>query len=509
MFEVDRRDFLKMLGIAAGSSVIAGPSFAKARDSVTIAWPQDVPSWDPNLRVAPDPQSLYKMVYDQPLNQMPDLKFGPGLISAWEQAPDGKSLTVKLRDDVTFHDGSKLTAEDFRFTFFERGHVLKHKLDTSAIWGVVTDIEVKSPTEAVMKFANPFPTVVPWLGFLASFVVSKDYVTRIGLEEFATKPMGTGPYKVTAYERDSRITLVANDAYWGPKPAIKNVTIQIIKDPSARLAALQSGQVDLAISLPVRETLRLQKDAAFAASLNPIQRVIILTVRPDGTMADPNIRLACHHAIDKKAISKAFFGGAAVPLSVVDTPGNPGYPANFNFEYNPDKAKELLAKSGYGPDKPVKISFATFNGNFPGDYDITRAVAQMWQKVGIEADVQVIEYAKWFELNRGNKLQDVSIYSWDNATGDPEIYIGYLMNPNLPFSTFRSGDIGQRAAALFGESDNAKRIAAYQQLNEDAVNQATIIPLLQTVMTVVTKKDLAYRKYENGFILPQEMTWKS
>jgi peptide/nickel transport system substrate-binding protein len=509
MLELDRRNFLQMIGIAAGASVFAGPSFAAAKDTVTIAWPQDVPSWDPNLRVSPDPQSIYKMVYDQPLNQDPQLKFVPNLITKWDQAADGKSLTVTLRDDVTFHDGSKMTADDFKFTFFERGHVLKHKLDTSSIWGSVTDIEVKSPTEAVMKFAAPFPTVVPWLGFLGSFVVSKAHVTKVGADGFATAPLGTGPYKVKDYERDSRITLERNDAYWGPKPAIKTVTIQIIKDPSARLAALQSGQVDLAISIPVRETLRLQKDANFSAGINPIQRVIIMTVRSDGPLADQNIRLACHHAIDKKAISKAFYGGEAVPLSVVATPGNPGYPADFTFEYSPDKAKELLAKAGHGPDNPVKLKFATFNGNFPGDYDIARAVVQMWKKVGIDAELEVIEYAKWFELNRADKLQDISIYSWDNATGDPEIYIGYLMNPHLPFSTFRTGDIGTRAAALFGEPDNAKRIAAYTQLNEDAVNQATIIPLLQAVMTVVTNKDLEYKKYEEGFILGQEMNWKA
>lgn len=509
MLDIDRRKFLQLLGVAAGAQLMAGPAFAEAKDSVTIGWPSDVPSWDPNLRMAPDPQSIYKMVYDQPLNQEPDLKFVPNLITKWEQGADGLSLAVTLRDDVVFHDGTKMTADDFRFTFFERGHILKHKLDTSAVWGNVKDIEVKSPTEVLMTFNGPMPTVVPWLGFLGSYVVSKAYVEKIGPEAFATQPMGTGPYKVTGYERDSRITLERNDAYWGEKPAIKTITIQIIKDPSARLAALQSGQVDLAISIPVRDTVRLQGDTNFSAGINPIQRVIILTVRPDGPLTDPNVRLAAHHAIDKAAISKAFYGGAAVPLSVVATPGNPGYPADFKFDYDPEKSKELLAKAGHGPDNPVKLTFATFNGVFPGDYDITRAIAQMWKKVGIEADIQVIEYAKWFELNRADKLQDISLYSWDNATGDPEIYIGYLMNPNLPFSTYRTGDIGTRAAALFGEPDNDKRIAAYSQLNQDAVTQATIIPLLQAVMTVVTSSGLEYQKYENGFILGQEMKWKA
>ena len=152
-------------------------------------------------------------------------------------------------------------------------------------------------------------------------------------------------------------------------------------------------------------------------------------MRADLGFADKNVRLAAHHAIDKAALSKAFYGGAAVPLSVLATPGTPGYLTDFKFKYDPELAKQLLAKSGFGPDKPAKIGFAATNGQFPSDYDIARAIVQMWKKVGIEADLQVIEYAKYFELNRGNKLPEATLYSWDNATGDPEIFAGYHAQP--------------------------------------------------------------------------------
>ena len=88
---------------------------------------------------------------------------------------------------------------------------------------------------------------------------------------------------------------------------------------------------------------------------------------------------------------------------------------------------------------------ATTNGEFPGDYDMARAIVQMWKKVGIEADIEVVEYSKYFELNRGGKLPEATLYSWDNATADPEIFTGYLLNPHLPFSAWKEKEIGDES----------------------------------------------------------------
>src|SRR5690606_9400723 len=107
---------------------------------------------------------------------------------------------------------------------------------------------------------------------------------------------------------------------------------------------------------------------------NPIARIIYLTVRADGVFSQRNIRLAAHHAIDKKLLSKAFFSNDAVTIDVPTIPGMPGNPPGFEFAYDPEKSKELLAASGYSADNPVTLALATTNGQFPGDYDISRAI---------------------------------------------------------------------------------------------------------------------------------------
>ena len=121
-FKLQRRTFLQMAVGSAASIGVSAPfaSAVAAGDAVTIGWPNDVPSWDPNQRFTPDAQSIFKAVFDQPIDQNAQLKLIPHLIKSWNLAGDGLSMAVELRDDVTFHNGDKMTTEDFRYTFFER-----------------------------------------------------------------------------------------------------------------------------------------------------------------------------------------------------------------------------------------------------------------------------------------------------------------------------------------------------------------------------------------------------
>lgn len=508
MTDLSRRSLLQLIigGAAAAPFLQAGAAFAAGKDIVSIGWPSDVPSWDPNQRLAPDAQPLFKAVFDQPIMQAPDLSLVPNVFTKWETSADGLSMQVEIRGDVKFHDGSALTMEDVRFTFFDRVQA-GEKIDIVNTWKKITAFEVTSPTTATISFAAPFPTAPQWFAFMGGFIVPKAYMEKVGLDAFREKPIGSGPYKLVEYQMNSRIVLEAFEDYWGGKPAIPRISIDIIKDSAARVAAVQSGTVDLTINIPVRDTERLGKTAGFAGEINPISRVILLQMRNDLGFADENVRLAAHHAIDKAALSKAFYGGAAVPLSVVAPPGTPGAVPDFTFAYDPAKAVELLAASGFSTSNPAKLTLASTNGHFPSDHDLARAILQMWKKVGIEAELEIIEYAKYFELNRGHKLPEATLYSWDNATADPEIFTGYLLNPNMPFSSWKGEEPGNAIAALFSEPDYDKRIAGYKALNQKATEMGATVPLLQSVQTLVRKADLSYMKFGNGWVLANTMNW--
>jgi peptide/nickel transport system substrate-binding protein len=510
MLMMNRRMLLQSLGLGAASLDLlthARWAYAAGKDEIIIGWPVDVPTWDPVERTIPDAQPIYKLVFDQPLDQAPDLSLVPKLVSKWRLADDALSMDLEFRDDVTFQDGSKMTSEDFHYTYIERVRA-GEKIDVGAVWGHLKDVQIQSPTKAVMLFSAPVPTAGPWLAFLANYVVPKAYMTKVGIEGFRAKPIGSGPYKLAEYQMNSRIVLERNDNYWDRKPAVKRVIIEVIKDPSARVAAVQSGEVDLTIAVPIREIPRFKNNPSFTAEANPVTRSIMLYVRGDRGFAQKNVRLAAHHAIDKVALSKAFFLGYAKPLSVLSVPGSGGDVPGYHFAYDPELAKKLLAEVGYGPNKPARFKFGTTNGQFAGDYDLTRAIAQMWKKVGLEAEIEVIEYAKAFEMNRAGTFPEAVTFAWDNATGDPEIDIGYCLNPDLPFSAWKEKVIGEDVVKLFKEPNNAKRIAAYKKLNVDAVEYGAIIPLLQSIQTVVHRKNLEYTEYKNGWLLADKMHWQ-
>jgi peptide/nickel transport system substrate-binding protein len=351
------------------------------------------------------------------------------------------------------------------------------------------------------------PSAPARLASLASFIVPQGAMQAPGAEPLATHPIGTGPYKLAGFEDEGRMVLERNESYWGPKPKLRHLIIDIIREPGARVAAVQAGRVDLAVDVPAAEMAHLSATPGLIAEASPDTRMILLQTRADQGFADPDIRLAAHHAIDKKALSQAVFGGAAVPISVLAIPGTPAAVDGYAFAYDPALARQLLAKSGHGPDKPARIRLGTTNGEFAGDFDIARAIVQMWQAVGIAAELEVIEYTKYADLNRANYLPEATLYALDNPTGDPELGAGVLLNPASPISAWKDMAFGQKIADMAGVTDPAARLDGWRALEQEATEIGAAIPLLQAAQGVARKKTLAYVKYLNGWVLGQTLAW--
>ena len=511
---LNRRSFLRLAGAEAALAALGVPAWAQARDAITIAYSVDAPTWDPDARVLPGAQSLYKCVFDAALTQAPNLAMQPSLVKAWRYRDAAAlELELDLRDDVLFHNGDKMTAADFRYSFFERPHAPVppggQKLDTTFIWRRIKDIEIASPSRAIVHFSEVMPSAITWMYFMADYVVPKDYLEKTGLEAFVKQPVGSGPYRLVEYQQGARLVLEANAKYWGGAPKLKRVTIEIVKDPSARVAAIESRRVDLAVDLPIREVQRLGTVPGLVGRIDSVSDIMIIEVTRTGPFEQEAVRLAAHHAINKEAISKALFGGKARPISVPAAHNTPGYPKDFAFPYDAAKAQALLKSAGFSPTNPAKIGVATTNGNFPNDFEMARAIVEMWRKVGIEANLEVVELATYQERLRANKLPEATLYQWGNTTGDPEMYTGYLLDPKSIFASWKSDDLGDRIHPLLVETDQDKRYAGYRDVNAYAVSKGYTIPLFQAIKTVAHPSRLAYTKYDNGWILPQSYALKA
>ena len=508
---MDRRNFTKTsaLGIAA----LLGPHWgirtagaAPAPAMVTIAFPFDVYNWDPTSRIAPQLMPLYKCIFDQPLDYSADSTLEPGLVKAWRWL-DQKGLTLELefRDDVLFHNGDKMTSADFKYTFFDRPRADK-SLQVGFIWQNVTKIDLPSPTKAVIHLSKPFVSAPQYLGYAGAFVLPKAYIEKVGIAAFMARPIGTGPYKLVQYQRDSRIVLQAWEKHWRGVAKVPNVTIQVVKDATTRVSGVQSGQLALAAGLPIRDALRLAKDPRLTTALTPTVDSFIIHMVNSGALTDQNVRLAMHHAIDKAALSKAFFNNVAAPQARASAPGTPTFDPAAKFAFDPNLAKALLAKAGYGAAKPVAFRFFATKGVYPNDFEMARAIVQMWQKVGIKAALETIELSQYFSKVEMGKLEGPALSLWTNSTGDPELSIGAYLNPKVMFSVWRSADVSPRLDPLLAEMDSAKRIAGYKAFETWAVEQGYSLPLMQGISSVVHAKSLVFVPYKNGWVLPN--TWR-
>jgi peptide/nickel transport system substrate-binding protein len=488
--------------LASLPALLRSRAGAAVNDSITLAYPADVPNWDPLSSGSPVSVSVHRCVFDMVLNVAPDLSVGPSIVKASRWIDDkGMALELTLRDGITFHNGDPLTSADIRFSFFERPKSDNALMISGVFGSKVADIETPSPTTAIFRFNSPYVAAPALLCSLPSYVLPRNYFQSVGRDAFLAQPIGSGPYRLVDYQRDSRVVLEAYDKYWGGPAPIKRVTLQIVKDTSARIAAVQSGQVDFAHNLPIREVERLNDVAGLSGTIDPINTVILIHMVNKGIYQDRNLRLAMHHAIDTQALSRAFFAGKARPLSLWAS-GGPTSDPNYKFAYSPEKAKALLAQSGYGADKPAKIAFSTFKGQFPADFDLGRAIVGMWKQVGIDADLQVLEIAQYFQMTRSGKIENPVLYSWSNASADPELFSGLILDPKRPYSVWKSDDISEKLDPLLVEVDSEKRLAGYRAFDAWAVEQGYACPLLQSVATVAHSKQLHYVPFANGWMLP-------
>jgi peptide/nickel transport system substrate-binding protein len=498
---VRRRAFNFGLPIAL-AGLVAKDALAADPRAVTVAFPIDIPDWIPTIVATPTTLSIVKCVFDQPMEMSPNLALQPALVTGYKWLDEtGQTLQVDLRNDVTFHNGDKFTSADVRFTYYE--HVKANPLSLLAgTWHVVTEIETPTPSRAIMHFKNPFVIGPSELSDLPAVILPKAYFEKVGMDGFRKKPIGTGPYRLVDYQRSSRIVLEAYDKHWRGPARIKRLTFQIVADPVARAAAVQSGQVDITLNLPVREVERLGGMPGLEPRLNSTTGITLLQMVNKGVLKDRNVRLAAHYALNKPAISKALTGGHMTPIWMPAGPGMPGYVPGFKLDYDPGKAKALLAQSGYSTQKPVIFNFYGTNGVFPSDFDIARAIVQMWKRVGIEAELKILPSAQLYEYQSHNKFDGPVLKPWNPTTGDPAVYSGYMLDPQRYYSVWRSDDVPPRLYPLRQILDDAKRLAAFKAFDQWQVSQGYSIPLFQGLATVVARKNLGYRPFRSGFLVP-------
>lgn len=504
---LSRRNLLKTSVAAATFATVGLPGFAQEIDELVIAYNVNLPSWDPTVgpsAVNPTIQGLYQSVFDNFIPQNPDLSFGQGLITDWGWTEDRSQIWMDVREGVTWHNGDPFTAEDVAWSL-QRAANPDTGNPIQFIWGKVENITADGNrvTADVKEYE---PTFFKWMSFLTGYVMPKDYYEEVGAEGFEAAPIGTGPYKVERFERNAFVRLTANEDYWGGAPEFKTVTIKFVTDAASRVAEVESGNSHVTLEIPYEEFDRLKEKDGLAGVTTPISDIAMIFLNDIDAMTDPNVRKAAAHAIDKPLIIERLLSGYGVPIDTLQTPDYAAFDPTITVEYNPELAKELLAASGYSVENPVRFTIQTTRGFKPKDFEMVQAIVGLWRRVGIEAEIEVYEIAKHFELRAADQLAPAAFYNWGNSVGDPTTSTGFAMFGPSPHSVWDGQDTFDMIAPLWGEADEAKRIAGWKAVDRHIAEQAEVIPLLQFVQPIVHAEGVTVTPHRSGALLPALMT---
>ena len=504
------------LTLGAGGFIAAligprGSAEAAGTDTLTIAFNVYLPSFDPmvgNSSVNPAIQAIYRSIFDQYIGQKPNLTFEPGLLTAWGWNDDKTQVWMDVREGVTWHDGSPLTPQDVVWSL-ERASDAKNGNPVSYIWGSLVNykIEGKRITADVKVYRS---TIFKWMAFLSGYVLPKDYYTKVGKEAFEKRPIGTGPYMFDAYQGNAFLRLKANPKYWGGKPAFETVIFKFVTDATSRVAEIESGSSDLTLEIPYEEFDRLKQKKGLSGVADPISDIGMIFINSKyQNVLTKDVRLAAHHAIDKRAIVDRLLRGFGVPIDTLEAPDYVAFDPAIKVGYDPVKAERLMKAAGHSPENPIKITIQTTRGLKPKDYEMIQAIVGMWRKIGINAEIEVYEIAKHFELRAKQDLAPFAFYNWGNAIADPETSTARsclarreLRAGRPPMSTPKSARSSTRRMRPSG-SPAGKLSAGY------VAEQGDVIPLLQYVQPIVYKSNLMVVPNKSGAMQPTLVSAKS
>jgi len=503
MTTLSRRTMLKMSAATVAASQLAVPAFAAGMDELVIANSVNLPSWDPTVglsAVNPTIQGIYQSVFDMYIHQNTDLSPAPGLITKWGFNDDKTGVWMDVREGVKWHDGSDFTPEDVVWSIQRAGDP-KTGNPVSVVWAAIKNMKIDGNriTGDMPKYD---PTIFKWMYFLTGYVMPKAYYEKVGAKGFEEKPIGTGPYMVDRFERNAFVRLKANPHYWKGKAKFETVTIKFVTDAASRVAEIESGNAHVAVEMPYEEYDRLKAKSGISGSDLPISDIGMIFINDVGPMLDANVRKAAAHAIDKKLIVEKLLSGYGVPIDTLQTPDYAAYDSSTHVAYDPELAKKLLAESGFSADNPVRFKIQTTKGFKPKDYEMVQAIVGLWRRVGIEAEIEVYEVAKHFELRAADQLAPAAFYNWGNAIGDPSTSTGFAMFGPTPHSVWDGKDLIEMIGPLWGEKDEKKRIDGYKKVDRYIAENALVIPLIQYVQPILHSDKVNVVQHASGAILP-------
>ena len=362
----------------------------------------------------------------------------PDLATSWQVSPDGLTWTFKLRQGVTFHDGTPFNAEAVKTNFdrwaFKDNPYHEVKGGEYEYWGdfmadSYKEAKVVDPYTVQLILKQPNSPLLQNLTIIAFQIASPASFKQYGGTGVGTHPVGTGPFKFVEWVRDDHVTMTANPTFFRKGlPKVQRLIMRVIKDNSARFLALKAGEIS-AMELPNTDDVKAaMSDPNLKVGYRPPFNTSWLKINMnDPLFKDIRIRKAIAYAINRSAIVQGLYSGYGAVADQAMPPGMWGRASSPDaITYNPAESKKLLSEAGY----PNGFSFDFWyipvsRPYFPNGKEIGTAIASDLNKVGIRAHLQTEDWATFLKDERGNKMQ-MFMGGWIGDNGDPDDWLGFF-----------------------------------------------------------------------------------
>ena len=529
MISTTRRSVLGLLGASAGSLILPRVAFGQgSRPSVTIAVQKitnnnTLDIWHEQSNVGE--RIFYPNLWEGLIlrdwmgNQGPV----PGLATEWTRIDD-KTIELKLREGVKFHNGDELTADDVVFSFSSErvfgdtqpagGETIfaSDKRPTNAkelpagipgigrrLWPALAGVEAVDKYTVRFHNATPDVTLEGRLYAGGSQIANRRAWDEAGsYMDWARKPITTGPYMVGDYRPDVSLTLVAFDDYWGGRPPLEEIRFVEVPEVASRLNGLLSGEYDFACDLPPDQIATIQAAPGLEVQSSTIwnHRISVFN-KNHPVLADPLVRRAMTHSIDRKAIVDALWGGqTAIPagLQFESFQSSDMFIEGWTVpEFDQDLARQLLKDANYKGDP---IPYRLLNNYYTNQTATGQILVEMWKQVGLNVEIEMKE--NWGQVHDDTTERGIREWSASNTINDPITPMVVQFGPN--------GEVQQKKEWT---NEEANKLANILETSTDrAVRKKAFARMLE----IAEREDPAYNMLHQNAVftgMKSSLNWKA
>jgi len=487
--------------LVAAILACATPAIAGA-DRFVVDLAAEPSTLDPQLQWNPDSYYVYRNIFDNLVTRDDKGEIVPQIATAWRSLSETE-IALTLRPDVTFHDGSQLTADDVAFSIAritDRGFASPQRGQFDKIVQAIP----LSPTEIKLVTNGPYPALLAQLVKLS--IVPKKVVEAVGKDAFNLKPVGSGPYKFETWQRGVAVTLTRNDSYWGTKGPFQTALFRAVPDSATRLANLQAGSADLGVGLDSDQLAQLKSSQRAKPLTALTERLAYLRLNPNRPPFDnPKIREAVARAVDKQGIIDGILGGQEKPIAQMLTPAHFGWAEGIEGPaYDPARAKALVAEAGAAARVTIPLTTAPFF-----DQRVVQVIQQQLHDVGLDVTIELIDTPSFLQRTQRGPVEApvLAISRSSCACQDADGALYELFHAGSGWTIVENKEVDGLLDRARATRDPTSRLADYRKVHEIIAATLPVVPLYQTVAGYGAAKPVQFTPTPNESLFLNRIRW--